>query len=56
MYNIILYVGVSLMLIGFFLFMWCEVRGSQIDRELFRNKQLMKSFLRNKEMERRKKW
>jgi len=55
MYSIILYVGVSLMLIGFFLFMWCEVRSSQIDRELFKSKQLAKSFLRNKEME-RKKW
>ena len=55
MYSIILYVGVSLMLIGFFLFMWCEVRDTEIDRELSRNKRLGESFLRNKKME-RKKW
>jgi len=52
--NVILYVGIALMLTGFILFMWCEVRGAEIDRQLFKSNQLMKSFLRNKELERLK--
>jgi hypothetical protein len=52
--NVILYVGIALMLTGFILFIWCEVRGAEIDRQLFKSNQLMKSFLRNKELERLK--
>jgi len=48
MYNIILYIGVSLMAVGFFLFIVFEMDKRRKDRELFRQQQLTKSFERGK--------
>ncbi len=42
--NTILYVGISLFLIGFIIFIICQIRISQIEKHLFRQKQLDKSF------------
>jgi phosphate/sulfate permease len=42
--NTILYIGLALILIGFVGFIICEIRISQLDRHLFRQKQLDKSF------------
>tara|TARA_R100000655_G_C2962860_1_gene189181 strand:- start:693 stop:869 length:177 start_codon:yes stop_codon:yes gene_type:complete len=42
--NTILYIGMALILIGFVGFIICEIRIAQLDRQLFRQKQLDKSF------------
>jgi len=51
MYNIILYIGLSLMTFGFFLFIVLEMDNRRKDRELFRQQQLTKSFERGKRNE-----
>ena len=42
--NTILYIGLALILIGFVGFIICEIRISQLDRHLFRQKQLGESM------------
>ena len=42
--NTILYIGMALILIGFVGFIICEIRITQLDRHLFRQKQLDESF------------
>ena len=42
--NTILYIGMALILIGFVSFIICQIRISQLDRHLFRQKQLDESF------------
>ena len=42
--NTILYVGISLFLIGFIIFIICQIRISQIEKHLFKQKQLDESF------------
>ena len=42
--NTILYIGISLFLIGFIIFIICQIRISQIERHLFKQKQLNESF------------
>ena len=48
-WNIILYIGIILIVSGFGLFIWSELRIREIDRQLFLNEQLIKSFNKNKE-------
>ena len=48
-WNIILYIGITLIVSGFGLFIWSELRLREIDRQLFLNEQLIKSFNKNKE-------
>ena len=50
--NTILYIGLVLILIGFVGFIICEIRISQLDRHLFRQKQLNESFRKAKANER----
>jgi len=54
MYNIILYIGLFLIVGGFSLFLYSEMRLRQLDREAFMNQQLTKSF--NKAKEEEAKW
>ena len=49
-WNIILYIGITLIVSGFGLFIWSELRIREIDRQLFLNEQLIKSFNKNKEI------
>ena len=51
MYNIILYIGLFLIVGGFSLFLYSEMRLRQLDREAFMNQQLTKSFNKAKEEE-----
>tara|TARA_R110000744_G_scaffold375498_1_gene489001 strand:- start:285 stop:446 length:162 start_codon:yes stop_codon:yes gene_type:complete len=51
MYNILLYVGLFLIVGGFSLFLYSEMRIRELDRQLFRNEQLTKSFMKAKERE-----
>ena len=51
MYNILLYSGLFLIVGGFCLFLYSEMRLAQLDRELWKNEQLTKSFNKAKEQE-----
>ena len=48
-WNLILYIGIILIVSGFGLFILSELRIREIDRQLFLNEQLIKSFNKNKE-------
>ena len=50
-YNLVLYIGLFLIVGGFCLFLYSQMRLRQLDRELWKNKQLTKSFNRGKENE-----
>ena len=43
-YNLLLYMGLFFIIAGFSLFLYTEMRLREIDRQLFRNQQLTKSF------------
>jgi len=49
MMNILLYSGIGLIVGGFILFIISEMRLRQLDIELFKNEQLLKSFNKAKE-------
>ena len=53
MYNILLYSGLFLIVGGFCLFLYSEMRLRQLDIEQFKNNQLTKSFNKAKEMEKK---
>ena len=43
-YNLILWIGLGLIVGGFCLFLYSEMRLAQLDREQWKNEQLIKSF------------
>ena len=51
MMNILLYVGLFLIVGGFCLFLYSQMRLRQLDLELFKNEQLTKSFNKAKQRE-----
>ena len=50
-YNLVLYIGLALIIGGFCLFLYSQMRLAQLDREEFKNNQLLESFNKAKEME-----
>ena len=50
-YNLILYIGLALIVGGFCLFLYSQMRLAQLDREEFQNNRLLESFTKAKEME-----
>ena len=48
-YNLIMYIGLGLIVGGFCLFLYSQMRLAQLDREEFKNNQLLESFLKQKE-------
>ena len=50
-YNIVLYIGLFLIIGGFCLFLYSQMRLRQLDIELWKNEQLLKSFSKAKEKE-----
>ena len=52
-YNLVLYIGLFLIVGGFCLFLYSQMKIRQLDRELFKNEQLIKSFNKAKENERK---
>ena len=48
-YNIVLYIGLFLIVGGFCLFLYSQMRLRQLDIEQFKNNQLLESFLKQKE-------
>jgi len=52
-YNIVLYIGLFLIVGGFCLFLYSQMRLRQLDIEQFKNNQLLESFTKAKEMEKK---
>jgi hypothetical protein len=52
-YNLIMWIGLGLIVGGFCLFLYSQMRLAQLDRELWKNEQLLKSFSKAKEKEKR---
>ena len=50
-YNLVLYIGLALIVGGFCLFLYSQMRLRQLDIEEFKNNQLLESFRKAKEME-----
>jgi len=50
-YNLVLYIGLALIVGGFCLFLYSQMRLRQLDREQWLNDQLLESFNKAKEME-----
>jgi len=50
-YNIVLYIGLFLIVGGFCLFLYSQMRLRQLDIEQWKNDQLLESFRKAKEME-----
>ena len=50
-YNLIMWIGLGLIIGGFCLFLYSEMRLAQLDREQWKNDQLMKSFMKAKAKE-----
>ena len=50
-YNLVLYIGLALIVGGFCLFLYSQMRLAQLDREEFQNNRLLESFNKAKEME-----
>jgi len=53
-YNLIVWVGIALIVGGFCLFLYSQMRLAQLDREQWLSDQLTQSINQAKEMERRK--
>ena len=47
-YNLVLYIGLALIVGGFCLFLYSQMRLRQLDIEQFKNNQLTKSFNKEK--------
>ena len=50
-WNIILYIGMALIIGGFSLFLYSEIKLREIDRKLFLNEQLQKAFIEAKKQQ-----
>jgi hypothetical protein len=51
MFNILLYSGISLMVGGFLLFLFCEMREREIDRKLAENQRFIDALLRTQQLQ-----
>jgi hypothetical protein len=50
-WNIILYIGMALIIGGFSLFLYSEIKLREIDRKLFLSEQLHKAFMEAKKQQ-----
>ena len=50
-YNLIVYIGIGLIVGGFCLFLYSQMRLRQLDIEQYKNNQLLRSFSKAKEKE-----
>ena len=51
MYNVILYSGISLIVGGFLLFLYCEMKEREIDRKLAENQRFIDALLRTQQLQ-----
>ena len=50
-YNLLLYVGVSLITVGFLGFLFCEMKEREIDRKLAENQRFIDALLRAQQVQ-----
>ena len=51
LYNILMYVGTSLIVGGFLLFLYCEMKEREIDRKLAENQHFIDAILRTQQLQ-----
>ena len=51
MYNILLYSGISLIVGGFLLFLFCEMKEREIDRKLAENQRFIDALLSTQQLQ-----
>ena len=51
MYNILLYSGTLLIVVGFLLFLFCEMKEREIDRKLAENQRFIDALLRAQQVQ-----
>ena len=50
-YNLIMYIGTSLIVGGFLLFLFCEMKEREIDRKLAENQRFIDALLRTQQLQ-----
>jgi hypothetical protein len=50
-FNILLYSGISLIVGGFLLFLYCEMKEREIDRKLAENQRFIDALLRTQQLQ-----
>ena len=50
-YNLILYIGTALIVSGFLLFLFCEMKEREIDRKLAENQSFIDALLRTQQLQ-----
>ena len=50
-YNLILYIGTALIVSGFLLFLFCEMKEREIDRKLAENERFIDALLRTQQLQ-----
>lgn len=50
-YNLILYIGTALIVSGFLLFLFCEMKEREIDRKLAENQRFIDALLRTQQLQ-----
>ena len=50
-YNLILYIGTSLIVGGFLLFLFCEMKEREADRQLAENQRFIDALLRTQQLQ-----
>ena len=51
LYNILMYVGTSLIVGGFLFFMYCEMKEREIDRKLAENQRFIDALIRTQQLQ-----
>ena len=50
-YNVVLYIGLSLIVGGFLLFLFCEMKEREADRKLAENQRFIDALLRTQQLQ-----
>jgi len=50
-YNLILYIGTALIVSGFLLFLFCEMKEREADRQLAENQQFVDALVRTQQLQ-----
>jgi len=50
-YNLIIYIGTSLIVGGFLLFLFCEMKEREVDRKLAENQRFVDALIRTQQLQ-----
>ena len=50
-YNLIMYIGTSLIVGGFLLFLFCEMKEREVDRKLAENQRFVDALIRTQQLQ-----